>query len=285
MEHKSITVEREVARIAGRQHGVVTRSQLLNAGVSVGEIRGRVDRGLLLRVHQGVYRVGHDAPSLHATYMAAVLACGPGALLCGLAAAHLFRLVKEPPPEPEVLAPKLRRVPGITTHRTRRPVRRTTCWGIPTTTIPETLRAISSELAVEDLALAFHEANVRYGTTPDQVDTTGRPKLRRAIHGEPVTLSRLERDFLKRLDAAGLPRPITNRRAGSKRVDCRWPDHALTVELDSYRYHRTRHAWEQDRRRDREARARGDEIHRYTWTDVHEDPGPMMRELGALLRG
>ena len=88
-----------------------------------------------------------------------------------------------------------------------------------------------------------------------------------------------------RLDAAGLPRPNTNRPAGSKRVDCRWPDLALTVELDSYRFHATRHAWEQDRRRDRQARARGDEIRRYTWADVHEDPGPMMRELGALLRG
>ena len=62
----------------------------------------------------------------------------------------------------------------------------------------------------------------------------------------------------------GLALPETNRVAGGRRVDCRWPERRLTVELDGYRYHRSRHAWEQDRRREREARARGDEFRRYT---------------------
>jgi very-short-patch-repair endonuclease len=80
-----------------------------------------------------------------------------------------------------------------------------------------------------------------------------------------------------------LPLPRTNRKAGAHYVDCRWPEHKLTVELDSYRYHHTRHAWEQDRRRDREARQRGDAIRRYTWTDVFEEPEPMLAELRELL--
>jgi hypothetical protein len=66
-------------------------------------------------------------------------------------------------------------------------------------------------------------------------------------------------------------------------VDCRWSAHRLTVELDSYRYHHTRHAWEQDRRRAREARARGDEFRRYTWGDVNEDRRLVLAELRALL--
>jgi hypothetical protein len=66
-------------------------------------------------------------------------------------------------------------------------------------------------------------------------------------------------------------------------VDCRWPARALTVELDSYRFHSSRHAWEQDRRREREARARGDEFRRYTYGDVLENPQPMMAELRPLL--
>ena len=70
---------------------------------------------------------------------------------------------------------------------------------------------------------------------------------------------------------------------GSYRVDCRWPEHALTVELDGYRYHHSRHAWEQDRRREREARSRGDEFRRYTYGDVCEDATLMLRELSALL--
>jgi hypothetical protein len=66
-------------------------------------------------------------------------------------------------------------------------------------------------------------------------------------------------------------------------VDCRWPKHRVTVELDSFRFHNSRRAWEQDRRRERAARARGDEHRRYTWHDVFEDPAPMLAELAALL--
>ncbi len=66
-------------------------------------------------------------------------------------------------------------------------------------------------------------------------------------------------------------------------VDCRWTDPPLTVELDGYRYHRSRHAWEQDRRRERDARARGDDFRRYTWSDVFEYPGQMVAELRAVI--
>ena len=77
--------------------------------------------------------------------------------------------------------------------------------------------------------------------------------------------------------------PQTNRVASGRRVDCRWPDARLTVELDSYRFHRSRHAWELDRRREREAYARGDQFRRYTYGDVFENPRAMMRELSALV--
>ncbi len=87
------------------------------------------------------------------------------------------------------------------------------------------------------------------------------------------------------LETQSLPAPEVNRLAGSKRVDCRWPDHKLTVELDSYRYHRSRHAWEQDHRREREAYARGDQFRRYTYDDVVHHPAPMLEELRRLLYG
>jgi hypothetical protein len=66
-------------------------------------------------------------------------------------------------------------------------------------------------------------------------------------------------------------------------VDCRWPAQRLTVELDSYRYHSSRHAWEQDRRREREAHARGDDFRRYTYGDVMERPRLMLAELRVVL--
>ena len=103
------------------------------------------------------------------------------------------------------------------------------------------------------------------------------------LHGDVrVTLSKLERRFLALLKAEGFPLPQTNRRIGGRRVDCRWPSHRLTIEVDGYRYHRSRHAWEQDRRREREARARGDEFRRYTYGDVLEDPRLMLSELRVL---
>jgi very-short-patch-repair endonuclease len=89
---------------------------------------------------------------------------------------------------------------------------------------------------------------------------------------------------LELLKDDGLPLPITNRIASERRVDCRWPEHRLTVELDSYRYHASRHAFERDRRREREAYARGDQHRRYTYGDVFEDPRQMLSELRALLK-
>ena len=240
--------------------------QLLDAGVSAKEIRRRLQKKALLRVFPGVYRVGHTAPSREAHYLAAVLACGEGAVLSGKAAGHLSGLLKGAAPPPEVTAPKKRRIKGVRTrHARRRETEATTHHGIPITTVPRTLVDLSSMLSLDDLARACHEAGVKHHTTPRQVEavlakrpTTPRAgKLRKVMHGDVhVTLSKLERKFLKRLKEEGLPLPITNKPAGSKRVDCRWPEHRLTVELDSYRYHHTRHAWELDRRREREARAR-----------------------------
>jgi very-short-patch-repair endonuclease len=98
-----------------------------------------------------------------------------------------------------------------------------------------------------------------------------------------VVLSRLEGRFLEHLRELRRPLPRTNRRVGGYRVDCRWPEHHLTVELNSYRYHGSRHAWEADHDRQREAYARGDQFRSYTWGDVFERPTRMRAELCELL--
>jgi very-short-patch-repair endonuclease len=158
--------------------------------------------------------------------------------------------------------------------------------------VPRTLVDIAAALSPEALARACHEAGVRYRTTPVQVEAVlderpnvkGARKLRRVIHGDVhVTLSRIEARALGLLRDEGLPLPLTNRPAGGRRVDCRWPEHRLTVELDGYRFHNSRYSWEQDRRREREARARGDEFRRYSYGDVMEDPRFMLAELHSLL--
>ena len=289
------TVDEELARIASAGHGVVTAAQLLSAGVTRREIEGRIRKGALIRVHRGVYRVGHRAPSIEATYLAAVLAAGEGALLSGRAAAHLLGLVKGTAPAPEVITGTERRIKGVKTHRARSLNARdaTTVRGIPVTTVPRTLVDIAAGLSAEELARACHEAGVRYGTTPKSVEAVlahrpsspGATRLRRVLNGDVnVTLSKLETHFLELLRNADLPLPRTNQPAGGRRVDCRWHDHRLTVELDGYRFHNSRHSWEQDRRREREARARGDDFRRYTYDDVMQEPAQMLGELGPVLR-
>jgi hypothetical protein len=249
--------------------------------VSSKQIELRIKRGSLIVIHPGVYRVGHAAPSVEATYMAAVLACGPGALLMGAASAHNYGLIKGPPPPPVVKTRTERRIKGIETHRTRTSQRGTEWKGIPTTTVPATLIDLTPSMPEPELARVVHEAQVRFRIKPDFKMP---PKLTRILEGHiPVTLSGLEDRFLAILSAHDLPIPITNRVATAKRVDCRWPAHHLTVELDSYRYHGTRHAWEEDRRREREAHARGDQHRRYTYGDVFEDPRQMLVELHSLL--
>jgi very-short-patch-repair endonuclease len=293
MRPKSTTVEEILARLAGKAHGVVTREELLRAGVTKAELRQRVRIGALIRIHRGVFRVGHASPSQVASYLAAVKACGEHALLARRAAAHLFGLLKRPPARAEVITPNKRHVPGIVTRRCRDAVQDGIRWrGIPVTTVPRTLVDLAAVLNEEELARAFHEAAVRHGTTPDHVETVlgrrqnwpGAGNLRRVLWGdEPVTLSRLETLFLRRLREAALPLPEVNQVVDGLYVDCRWPQHRLTVELDGYRYHHTRHAWEQDHRRERAARTRGDEFRRYTWGDAAEQPAPMLAELTSLL--
>jgi hypothetical protein len=160
--------------------------------------------------------------------------------------------------------------------------------------VARTLVDLAAVLSPVELARACHEAGVLHGTTPAQVEAVlarrrnsrDAAKLSRVLRGEvPVTLSKLEQRFLELLQQAGLPLPRTNRPAGGRRVDCRWPQQQVTVELDSYRYHQSRHAWEQDRRREREAHARGDEFRRYTYGDVFEHPRLMLRELRKALAG
>ncbi|HEX5910177.1 MAG TPA: hypothetical protein VFY44_06760 [Thermoleophilaceae bacterium] len=217
-------------------------------------------------------------------------ACGAHAVLGGLAGAWRYRVLKGAPPRAEVIAPSERRVPGVLTRRGHWP--HSTFHGIPTLTVPATLVDIAARLTVADLARAAHESGVLYRTTPRQVDavlrrrpaTKGAANLRLVLSGdERVALSRLESTFLALLRAERLPLPVTNRPAGGKRVDCRWPEQRLTVELDSFAFHNSRHSWQQDRDRERQAYARGDEFRRYTWADVFETPARMLAELRALL--
>ena len=274
----------------------MTWAELRRAGISADEIRWRARTGALIRVHRGVYRVGHTAPSVEATYLAAVKACGSGAVLFDSAAGYFQAVLRAPtPPAPEVLCPTQRSVPGVKTRRCRNidPVEMATYRGIPITTVPRTLLDLAAHLTEVELARAAHEAWVRHRTRASYVlaalqrhpRAKGARKLRAVMCGDVnVTLSRLERSFLRAMSDADIELPETNQHVDGKYVDCRWRGR-LTVELDSYAFHNTRHAWEQHHQRRRAARARGEEFRTFTWWDVTEGREAMVDDVRGLLRG
>jgi predicted transcriptional regulator of viral defense system len=142
---------------------------LFAAGASRRWIANRLDKGSLIRVFPGVYRVGHAALSTEATYTAAVLACGDGAFLGGRAAAFLLGMIRGEAPAPSVHTRTDRRIAGIATRRARSmdPRDDTTWKGIPVTTPARTLVDLADSYPPDALARALHQADVLHNTTPD----------------------------------------------------------------------------------------------------------------------
>src|SRR5918996_4736448 len=85
-----------VAQLAARQHGCVALAQVRELGLSSTGVRSRVAAGKLHRLHRGVYAVGHPALPPRGLWMAAVLACGPGAVLSHRSAAALWDSPERP---------------------------------------------------------------------------------------------------------------------------------------------------------------------------------------------
>ena len=241
-------VDRLVARLAARQHGVVGRAQLLTAGVTAGEITLRVRRRRLHPVHPGLYAVGHTSLTQRGRWMAAVLAPGDEAVLSHRAAAALHGLLSST--AVDVIAPKQRRATRFTTHRgVVPPDERTTVDGIPVTTAARTILDLAAASPEHLGEKAIHEAEVNRLGGPLSLDDllvrypgrrgsrTVRRILARGRIGLDVTKSELEDAFLRAVDAHGLKRPRRNHEIEGYTVDCAWPEHRVVVELDSRRFH------------------------------------------------
>lgn len=277
-----------IAKVADRQHGRITIEQLRRAGVNGDRITRWLAEGRLRRVHQGVYALGHLAPSTLGDYMAAVLAGGEAVCLSHAPAAYVCKIIRGTPPPPEITIPPhaCRRRPGITIHRAA--LQRGDVFevdGIPVTSIPRVLLDLAPRLASHELTRACHEAWVHHRTRPEHIEACiarsprkpGIAKLRAAL-GAPVTLSELERAFVRLLAMHDLPRPRTNIDRSGDKVDCHWPDRDLTIELLSYGFHATRHAFETDVARRRRSRHIA-----YTWGDVTERAAQTAAEVAQLL--
>src|SRR4051794_37828064 len=133
-------------RLATEQHGILTRSQLLHAGVGPRTVDRWIQTGRLIALHRGVFALGHVPASPHARTMAAVLACGRGAALSHRSAAQLYGLIRYTGPI-EITAPTKHQRTGVIVHRSALSDRDvTTHWGIPTTTPARTLTDLAGTL-------------------------------------------------------------------------------------------------------------------------------------------
>jgi hypothetical protein len=291
--------EKQIAALAGSQHGVVARWQLIRLGMSAKMIRGRVDRGGLHVLHRGVYAVGHRSMTNDGRWMAAVLAFGPEAVLSHRSAGQLWGLVPKTGIWPEVTRPRhARGRPHLTIHQAPlRPDEVGTMWRIPVTSVARTMFDLAGMLTEREVERAWNEMEVREYRTrlcvPDLITRyPGRPGtalLGRLAEGDAVGITRneLEEAFLALVDRYGLPRPRMNAHLAVRdrfyEVDCLWEDRKVAIELDGGGAHGTKKAFQDDRERDRILTAERWTTARITWRQIHDKPDQIASDLRLIL--
>jgi very-short-patch-repair endonuclease len=296
-----VGLDRELAALAARQHGVVSLTQLRELGLSERGAQSRAERGALHRVHRGVYAVGHRLLTSDGARMAAVLACGPGAVLSHRSAAAAWGLRPSSRACAEVTTTHRGRGgrPGIEVRHVRSLVFADVdeLRGVPITAVARTLVDLAGVLSADALERAVHEAEVlRFldaAAVRDAADRApnrrGSGRLRAALEaGDPGdTRSRLEERFLALCRCGRLPRPRLNVHVALFdrliEVDALWRPERLVVELDGRAAHRTARAFEADRRRDAALAAEGYVVLRLTWKRLAQEPDAVVRELRTIL--
>jgi very-short-patch-repair endonuclease len=290
--------------LAARQHGVVARRQLLALGLTKSGIEHRVVRGRLHPVAWGVYAVGRPEVDRRGRWMAAVLGCGPSAVLSHGTAAALWGIRDERPGSGGRCTPidvsvrtcSHREVVGVRLHR-RGALRDgdvTAHDGIPVTKPTMTLIDLATELDLRGLERAVNEADkldlVDAVTLLESLDgytaREGVGRLRSLLgqHVFRLTDSELERRFLRLVRAARLPLPQTGSRLNGFKVDFHWPELGLVVETDGLRYHRTSAQQARDAERDQAHAAAGLATLRFTHAQVYSDPALVRRTLKRVVR-
>lgn len=284
---------RAVWALVRAQHGVVTRDQLTKLGYGRHAVSHRIKKGMLHPIHRGVYAVGRPSLTQHGRWMAAVLACGDGAVLSHSSAAALWRIGFEQSGSIELSLPSRshREVPRLRIHRrpSLQPRDVTTRHGIPVTTPIQTIIDMTLRLDRRGIERAINEA--------DKYDLVHPPGLRKALDervGEPgvaclrqildrrtfrLTKEELERRFLPLARKAGLPVPLTGQWVNEFEVDFYWPGLGLVVETDGLRYHRTPAEQARDRLRDQAHTAAGLTQLRFTHEQVRYEPEYVRRIL------
>ena len=286
--------------LAERQHGAVARRQLLELGLGSRLIDHWREVERIKAVHRGVYALSEVLLSQQGRWMAAVLAVGSDAVLSHDSAAALWGIRRgRAGPIHVTVSRRLSRRPGLILHRLPlTPDEQTTRDGIPVTTVGRTLFDIAHSLRPRELEQAVREADYRRlsggPSLPELVERyprrTGVQAVRRLLErgwSEAPSRSELESRFAAFVDEYGLGEPERNALIdlGNRRVevDFLWRRRRVAVELDGYAAHRTRHAFEDDRERDRLLQRAGFKVVRVTWRQLHAERSSLARDLRAML--
>jgi very-short-patch-repair endonuclease len=270
-------------------------------GVSGDAIRGRLRRGSLHQIYRGVYVVGVRRISRKGRWMAAVLACGTGAVLSYRAAGCLHGFLLPGLSRLEVTVPlsKRARRPGVTCHEANlAPDEVTEIDDIPVTSLFRTLFDLAGDLEPRQFERAWKEVGVKRMTDrvplamlidrhPNKRGAGALRRLQVATKPIPVTRNEFEERFLTVLDASGLPRPRFNPdlyiRGQFYKPDCLWEPQRLIAELDGGEVHNTDHAFQSDRKRDRILLAEGYRTTRVTWEQLRDEPAEVVADLRSAL--
>ena len=298
-------IDQAIAELAARQHGLVTFKQLRGIGLSASAIDGRVRAGRLHRVYRGVFAVGHPLLTRSGRFMAAVLACGPGAALSHRSAGRHRGLRPDNRATIDVTSPirSGRRIAGITVHSGATLLRRDVeiIDGIRTTTLARTLLDLAEVISKRQLERAVEEAIVLRELDMNTIDdvlarATGRrgAATLRAVLGDirpgsTNTRNDLEEAFLHICRAAGTPPDAVNAwipypEGGGAEADFVWRDHNLVVEVDGRAAHLTPQAFEHDRARDQRLATLGWRVVRFSFRQVEAEPAGVATTLSALLQ-
>jgi predicted transcriptional regulator of viral defense system len=289
-------IDRAIAALAERQHGVVAIWQLLALGLGTDAIQYRVSIGRLHRIHRGVYAVGYRKLTRQGHRMAAVLAYGPDAVLSHRSAAAHWDL-SSGSYRIDVTTPTERRSrKGLRVHTaTLHEEDRTTHDGIPITTVARTIFDLAAQTHQDGLTYLIEAADRKDRLDLQALDRAiarrprapGTKRLNAVLatyRGPADTRSHLERGFRKLIAKAGLPEPQFNVVVAGLTVDVYWPQWRLVVELDSGLYHDTPRGFETDRIRDailQKARVR---VLRVTDERFDHDANGVLADIIALAR-
>ena len=275
---------------------MISRQQLIRGGLGVRTISRRVEAGQLHQLHRGVYLVGDGRVNRRAEWLAAVLACGDGALLSHRSGGALWGIVRPRKGSIDVTSAVGRQRPGIAVHEgaicdeDRAEVDR-----IPVTTVARTLFDFAEAEDEDRLWRAAEEADrLRLLRVPELEAVYARCPGRRALR--PIrrlidamsmpedTQSPLEDRVLDLCGEYALPMPVTGATVLGHEVDAFWPARKLTVEADSWKFHGHRGAFERDRKRDAAMQAAGYRVIRLTHRRLEREPATVAAELRCLLQ-